>query len=316
LFRARRLNPNVWLLTATKAIPESVKPRSQLLRWIHRCALDLPTLAIGGAIMNVLQASPRLAGYLPYALCMTNVWVAARSGTYRVPAYEAIHYVNSAAVEHTLCRACEWSIPFRPAAPDDAPDGYERVRRSFATLHDLIAAAFREHPITDPRSGPANFALEMRTMAPSRALLSPQHLPDEEQGAVRFAVPELVTSARQPAWPEFVRRANGAIVEDTARFGEQVRCHLAKEWSDLPYRDHAGGMPAFLRAQYQAAGTWQRFLAVREALDPEGIFLNDFLRTWFEIGAATGDGTTLGRSTSSPASIAPGGCASPGLERE
>jgi hypothetical protein len=45
-------------------------------------------------------------------------------------------------------------------------------------------------------------------------------------------------------------------------------------------------MPAFLRAYGQAAGTWQRFLAVRAAVDPDGVFLNDFLREWFEIPRA------------------------------
>ena len=45
-------------------------------------------------------------------------------------------------------------------------------------------------------------------------------------------------------------------------------------------------MRGYLREQYRAAGSWDRFLAVREAVDPDGVFLNDYLRAWFELDAA------------------------------
>lgn len=277
------LNQHVWLLTATRDIPPEARRRSALRRFCHLKLLDVPTMYLSGAVMRALRASPRLMGLLPFALCATNVWVSLRGGDHRLPNFEAIHYINSTAVEQILCTAAEWSIPFCPAAPSDAPDGYERVRRSFATLHALVAEDFHAHPVTDPRAAPVNLAIEMRTMAPSSALLSPQHLSEALHHAVRFAVPEVVTSAGQPAWPAFLRRACAALVEDTQRFGTEVRMHLAKEWRELPHRDHPGGMAAYLRAQYQAQGTWQRFLAVRSALDPDGLFLNEALREWFQV---------------------------------
>jgi hypothetical protein len=264
--------------------------------------LDVPTMMSNGYWQRLLTASPRLVGYLPYALCATNLWVTQRGGSFRLPAYDAVHYVNATGVEFVLVTACEWSIPFRPAARDDERDGYERVRASFAALHDLVEQSFREHPFTDPRAAPVNLAVEMRTMAPSRALLSPQWLPEDQRADTRFAVPELVTSARHPAWPQFLGRAHETLVGDVARFGEHVRCHLAKEWRDLPHPRHPeGGMPAFLRDHARADGTWQRFLAVREALDPDGVFLNDFLREWFEVPASGGRARREERAQPGPA---------------
>ena len=40
-------------------------------------------------------------------------------------------------------------------------------------------------------------------------------------------------------------------------------------------------MRSYLREQYRAAGSWDRFLAVRQDVDPDGIFLNEYLRDWF-----------------------------------
>ena len=40
-------------------------------------------------------------------------------------------------------------------------------------------------------------------------------------------------------------------------------------------------MTDYMREQYIAAGTWERFLTVHEAVDPDGVFMNDFLRAWF-----------------------------------
>jgi FAD/FMN-containing dehydrogenase len=298
------LNPNVWLLTAKKHIAPDVPERSALRRFVHMQLLDIPTMALNGWFQRAITASP-FVGFLPWVLCATNLWVGARGGSFRMPAYDAIHYVNATGVEFVLVTACEWSIPFRPAAADDEPDGYERVRASFAALHDLVDRAFRDHAFTDPRSGPVNVAIEMRTMAPSRALLSPQWLPEAERAHTRFAVPELVTSAHQPAWPEFLRRAHLAMVGDPARFGDDVRCHLAKEWRDLPHPRHPeDGMAGFQRAHAKAAGTWQRFQKVREALDPDGVFLNDFLRSWFEVPPHEARGERRGvddRATAAPA---------------
>lgn len=71
-------------------------------------------------------------------------------------------------------------------------------------------------------------------------------------------------------------------------FGDEVLCHLAKPCHAFAHPKYpVGGTAAYLRARYEAAGTWQRFLAVREAVDPDGVFLNDYLRGWFyPVGAA------------------------------
>lgn len=276
------LNPDVWLLTATKKIPAGARARTALQRWTQLTLIDVPSMFVNGYMMRALTAVPTLTGYIPMTQAGTNVWVEARSGAWRVPTYDANHYLNATGVEFTLATACEWSIPFRADAPDDATDGYERVRAAFAALHDLVEAAFREHPLSDPRSGPINMAVELRTMAPGRALLDPQRMPDGAPAATRFAVPELVTSAGHPAWPDFVRKAHRALAGDPERFGDVLQ-HLAKEWRDLPHPRHPEGTAAWLRDRYKAAGTWQRFLSVRARVDPDGVFLNDFLRDWFEL---------------------------------
>lgn len=97
-----------------------------------------------------------------------------------------------------------------------------------------------------------------------------------------IAAPEIVTTAGHPAWEAFARAAHLAMTARPGVFGREVRCHLAKPSHDYPHPDHPeGGTAAYLREQYRAAGTWGRFLAVREALDPRGIFLNPHLRGWF-----------------------------------
>ncbi|MFO0603252.1 MAG: FAD-binding protein [Polyangiales bacterium] len=278
------INPDVWLITATKAIPEGARARTPLQRWTHLSLIDVPSMFLNGHLMRALTAIPALTGYIPVTQAGTEVWVEARSGAWRMPTYDANHYLNAVGVGFVRATACEWSIPFRPGAPDGARDGYERVRASFAALHDLVVDAFHAHPLSDPRSGPVTMCVELRTMAPGRALLDPQRLPDGADPATRFAVPELVTSVGHPAWPAFVREAHRALTGDPARFGDVLQ-HLAKEWRDLPHPRHPGGTAAWIRDRYKAAGTWQRFLAVRERVDPDGVFLNDFLRAWFEVPA-------------------------------
>ncbi len=279
----RAINEEVSVITTSREIPAATRPRTATERWVHFTLLDVPTMMFNGYVLRALTSSARTVGYLPLPLSQTDLWIAAKGGSWRVPSYDAHHYVNATGVEFTLASACEWSIPFRHEAPPGATDGYERVRASFATLHDLVKEAFEGHHPADPRSSPANLGLELRTMAASGALLSPQYLPPGERAATRFSVPDLVTSAGQPAWEEFLAKAHRALTGDTARFGDDVRNHLAKEWRSLPHPRHPGGTPAFLRDRYREQGTWQRFLAVREAVDPDGVFLNDFLREWFEL---------------------------------
>lgn len=280
----RVLNEEVWLITTSREIPDAARSRTPRERWVHFTLMDVPGMVLNGYALRAMTASKRAVGHLPLPLSQTDAWVGARSGSWRVPSYDANHYVNATGVEFTLASACEWSIPFRHEAAVGASDGYERVRASFAALHDLVAEAFAGHPASDPRSSPANLGIELRTMAASGALLSPQYLPEGERDATRFVVPDLVTTAGQPAWPAFLERAHRALTGDTARFGDDVRNHLAKEWRSLPHPRHPEGTPAFLRERYREQGTWQRFLAVRQEVDPEGVFLNDFLREWFELG--------------------------------
>jgi hypothetical protein len=148
----------------------------------------------------------------------------------------------------------------------------------------LVVGAFESYPIHDARATPIVMAVEMRTLTASSALLSPGYQPEDVRGHIHYAAPELVTTAGHPAWEEFARRANIVMTTSPELLGTQVRCHQAKPCHAWPHPDYPeGGMRAYLREQYRAAGSWDRFLAVREAIDPDGVFLNDYLREWFEL---------------------------------
>lgn len=277
------INPEVWVLTIDRDVPADAKPRGALQRFWHTRVLDLGAMVSCGLLMSALRRVPRLAFVLPWVTCFTNLWVRARSGAWRVPFYEGQHFVNATGVEFVRALAAEWSVPFERRAPLHAADGYERVRRSFATLHEHCVAAFEAHPLTDPRASPVILSVEMRVLAPSGALLSPGYQPPARREAVRYAAAEIVTSAAHPAWAEFLDATNRAFTARPAVFGAEVRCHHAKPFHGVAHPDFpVGGMGAYLRAQYEAAGTWQRFLAVRRAVDPDGVFLNDYLRAWFD----------------------------------
>lgn len=281
------INPEVWILAMKRDVPATARPRGALRSFLHLKVFDVASMVSCGLMMDVIRRFPRAAFVLPWVTCFTNLWVAARSGEWRVPLYVGSHFVNATGVEFVRAIACEWSVPFDRRAPAQSAEGYERVRQSFAVSHDLVVESFRSHPITDARSSPVILSVEMRTLAASTALLSPGYQPDGLRGAVSYAAPEIVTVAGHPAWPEFSRRANLAMTTRPEVFGTEVRCHLAKPFHHLGHPDFPeGGMRAYLRAQYEAAGTWQRFLAVRRDVDPDGVFLNDHLRAWFAEPAA------------------------------
>lgn len=283
------INPEVWVITLDREVPADVRPRGALARFWHGRVLDLGAMVTCGMLMTVQQRVPRLAVALPWLACYTNLWVSARSGTWRVPYFEGQHFVNATGVEFVRALAAEWSVPFEHRAPVDAPEGYERVRRSFATLHDACVDSFARYPLSDPRASPVILSVEMRVIAPSEALLAPGYQPPERREAVRYAAPEIVTTALHPAWEAFLHETNLAFTTRPEVFGAEVRCHHAKPFHQVAHPGFPeGGMGAYLRAQYEAAGTWRRFLAVRRAVDPDGVFLNDYLRAWFrEDRAAT-----------------------------
>jgi hypothetical protein len=291
-FRFRRLpllshielNPEVFVLATRKQIPGDARPRGLLRRFMHLEIFDMFAMISAGKAMSAVSHFPRLAFMQAWFPCFSKMWVNARSGEYRMPQYDANHFVNATAVEFTLAIASEWSVPFRRDAPLEAADGYERVRQSFALLHDLVVEAFESHPIHDARATPVVIAVEMRTLTSSSALLSPGYQPEDLRGQIHYAAPELVTTAGHPAWEEFARRANIVMTNSPELLGTQVRCHQAKPCHGWPHPDYPeGGMRAYLREQYRAAGSWERFLAVRAEIDPDGVFLNDYLRTWFEL---------------------------------
>jgi FAD/FMN-containing dehydrogenase len=276
------INPKIFVLATRREIPAGSRSRGPLRRFLHLQLGDLCSMVFSSILFKTLRRFPRQAWLIAWLQALTNFWVVLRSGAFRMPQYDANHFVNAAGVEFLQCRASEWSVPFRPAAGPAESDGWERVRRSFAVLHDLVVEAFETYPFTDPRATPANLAVEMRTLAPSTALLSPGWRPAAEHSMFRYAAPELVTTADQPAWDAFVHRANLRMIDAPNVLGDGVLCHLAKPCHAFPHpRYPAGGTAAYLREKYEAAGTWQRFLAVREAIDPDGVFLNDYLRSWF-----------------------------------
>lgn len=276
------INPRVFVLATRREIPAGARPRGALRRFLHLQLGDLCSMVFSSLTFKTLRHFPRGAWLFAWLAGFTDVWVALRSGSFRMPQYDANHFVNAAGVEFLPCRASEWSVPFRPGAALEEADGWERVRRSFAVLHDLVVEAFETYPFMDPRATPVNIAVEMRTLAPSTALLSPGFRPAGEHAAFRYAAPEIVTTADHPAWDAFAHQANLRMIDAPEVLGDEVLCHLAKPCHAFPHpRYPVGGTATYLRVQYEAAGTWQRFLAVREAVDPDGVFLNDYLRSWF-----------------------------------
>lgn len=282
------INPHLWVLTTRRVQAEHVPRRTWFHKWLLFNVLDLPAMVLSGYANRVFVRFPQTVFLLSLGTAFTRLWVGARRGARRIPQYDANHLVNATGVEWLLCQSIEWSVPFYPGAADGAPDGYERMRRAFATMRAMVSQAFDDHHWTDPRSVPVTFAMEMRTLAPSSALLSPSYQPEGLRGAVRYAAPEIVSNADHPAWKEFAHRANAVMTADRATYGEEVRPHLAKQCRDFPHADFGEeGMTGYMREQYVRAGTWDRFLAVRAAVDPDGVFLNDFLREWFELTRAS-----------------------------
>lgn len=277
------INPDVWILAMERDIPADVRPRGALRSFVHLKILDIAAMMSCGLLMTALRPFPRLAFLLPWVTCFTNLWVRARSGRWRMPYHEGQHFVNATGVEFVRAVAAEWSVPFERHADPNARDGYERVRQSYAALHDLCVEQFKAHRISDHRASPVILSVEMRTVAASSALMSPGYQPEGRRGAVHYAAPEVVTTAGHPAWDGFVRRANLTMTANPSVFGREVRCHIAKPFHELPHPDFPdGGMAAYCRAQHVAAGTWERFQAVRRQIDPDGVFLNDYLYAWFK----------------------------------
>ncbi|MEZ4394443.1 MAG: D-arabinono-1,4-lactone oxidase [Polyangiales bacterium] len=157
------------------------------------------------------------------------------------------------------------------------------MRRDFASLHDAVVARFEAFPLSDPRASPIVTAVEMRTLASSSALLSPGYQPADRRAEVFIAAPEIVTTANHPAWEDFAQEMNTRMTTDPA-FGREVRGHQGKPCHAWPHPDHPEtGMRGYLRQQYRDAGTWEPFLAVRTRVDPDGFFLNPYLRAWFDM---------------------------------
>ncbi len=278
------INTEFWVLATKRDVPADAVPRGRLTRFLHLQVIDFASMLTGGLVFRTARRFPRASVILTYFSCFTNLWVRARSGRFVMPQYDANHFVNAAGVEYMPAMASEWSVPFRPSAPLDDREGWERVRQSFAQLHDLVVDAFDRYSPLDPRSNPIASAVEMRTLAASPALMSPAYQSAEGRDEIRYAAPELVTSAGHPAWEAFAQRANEVMTTSHKALGRQVRCHQAKPCQEWPHPDFPeGGMRSYLRQQYRDADTWSRFLAVRDDVDPDGVFLNDYLRAFFEI---------------------------------
>jgi hypothetical protein len=282
------INPNMWVLSTKRVIPADARPRGRIRRFLHLNILDMYAMMIHGLLLRQFRNKPRWSIVMVWLLCFTPAWVWIRSGSWRMPQYDANHFVNAGGVEFVLAIASEWSVPFRRDEDVSRADGYERVRAAFAVLHDLVVQAFESHAITDPRASPILLSVEMRTLAASTALMSPGYQPDERRSEICYAAPEIVTTVGHPAWRDFAHAANLALTNQPEVFGTQVRCHQGKPCHAFPHPDYPeGGMRSYLREQYRAAGSWDRFLVVRHDVDPDGIFLNEYLRDWFAVDLAT-----------------------------
>ena len=208
------LNPDVWILTTRRTIPDGARPRGWLRRMLHLKLFDLVPMVLCGAVLRAVRTRPRFASLLTYLCAFTSLWVRVRSGAWTLPQYDANHFVNASGVELLTAMAIEWLVPFERSAPLHAPQGYERMRASFATLHDLVVDAFERYPADDPRASPIVTAVEMRSLTASGALMSPCYQPESRRSEVRYAAPEIVTSAGHPAWEDFAEKANRAMMAD------------------------------------------------------------------------------------------------------
>jgi hypothetical protein len=71
-----------------------------------------------------------------------------------------------------------------------------------------------------------------------------------------------------------------------------VRFHQAKEFSSLPHMLAHQRDTFISKASYKSTDPWTRWLQVREAIDPQGIFLNPYLRQLFALDANVADNGT------------------------
>lgn len=275
------INPDVWVIS-TRPTPANARRRSRMERFVHLQLFDMLSMMFSGTLMLALRGGPLEHRFNMWTTCFANIWVYLRTSARVVPQYDANHFVNAGGVEFVRAIAAEWSVPYERKVDTEAPEGYERVRASFATLHDRVVDAFHRHPIDDPRCAPVGLSVEMRTLKASSALLSPGYQPADRRDHVYYVAPEIVTTAGHPAWDGFLQECHEAMTNQPQVFGTEVRCHLAKPMQHLPHPKHPeGGTREYLRERYRKAGTWERFLAVRDRVDPRGVFLNDYLRAWF-----------------------------------
>lgn len=280
-----QINPNFFLLATKREIPADTPRRGRWTRFWHLKLVDMFFFLMGGFFYKLFGRFPASMPLFAWFSCMTNLWVWAREGAFRMPQYDANHFVNATGVEFIPSVASEWAVPFFRDDPLDSARGYERLRRCFALLHDMVVESFEAHPFWDPRACPILTAVEMRTLRASGALLSPCYQPPQLREQVRYAAPELVTAVNHPAWLDFAQQANVRMTTD-AGLGDEVRCHLAKPCQAWPHpADPVEGTRGYLREQYRAAGTWARFARVREDIDPGGVFTNRYTRAWFELPA-------------------------------
>jgi len=97
-----------------------------------------------------------------------------------------------------------------------------------------------------------------------------------------WALPELVSHSGNQGWnPFFTQMTHHMLRKFQVEHQSLVRFHMAKEFSALP------GMLAHVRdsfrhrASYKSSNPWDRWLAVREAIDPQRTFLNPYLTQLF-----------------------------------
>jgi hypothetical protein len=123
----------------------------------------------------------------------------------------------------------------------------------------------------------------MRIFKGSSALMAPQYWEkfdyDDEADGRCYAAPEIVSHAGNAGWDGFYAQMNAQFINPAHadRYGKVVRCHQAKEFSVLP------GMLSFLRnsyrgEKYKGADPLSYFAAIRDLIDPQRLFCNDYLQ--------------------------------------
>jgi hypothetical protein len=258
---------------------------------------------------------PYLASMMFLNLLLTKTADGSKVAAWKLPQWRMSHPFNAiGSVEGVRCCDIEWTMQMNTK---EGGKGFMAANRSYGDIIRALHAAhdssnnpwdMKRYPVTIGQLQRAHngedgdsiwhqcmlmfllflplrcsSAAEMRIFKGSSALMAPQYwekfdYDDESDGRV-YCAPEIVTHAGNAGWDAFYAQMNAQFINPAHadRYGKVVRCHQAKEFSVLP------GMLSFLRnsyrgEKYKGADPLSYFAAIRDLIDPQRLFCNDYLQ--------------------------------------